>query len=212
MKDHGGDLGTFLVSDKTGKKLPAYFIELAEHLAAGQSSMLDEVKNLVSGIEHIKQIVGMQQSYARGATMVEAVKPADLMESALALNVDSLSQRHIEVVRDYDEVGAVQLEKHKVLQVLTNLISNARHAVKANEAIEKRISLRMKSVEQSGRQFLQFVVEDNGMGIAPENLTRIFTHGFTTRKDGHGFGLHSAANLAAQMGGSVRAASDGPGK
>jgi two-component system NtrC family sensor kinase len=50
------------------------------------------------------------------------------------------------------------------------------------------------------------------VGIAPENLTRIFSHGFTTRTDGHGFGLHSAALAAQQMGGRLTAQSDGPGR
>jgi signal transduction histidine kinase len=55
-------------------------------------------------------------------------------------------------------------------------------------------------------------VSDNGVGIASENLTRIFNHGFTTRKDGHGFGLHSGALAAREMGGALWAQSDGPGK
>jgi signal transduction histidine kinase len=55
-------------------------------------------------------------------------------------------------------------------------------------------------------------VIDNGEGIAAENLTRIFAHGFTTKKDGHGFGLHSCVLAAREMGGSLLAASDGPGR
>jgi signal transduction histidine kinase len=212
IREHQGDLGTFFASDNTGKKLPGYLFELAEHLAAGQASMLDEVKNVVSGIEHIKQIVNMQQSFAKSAAIVEGVKPGELMESALALNVDSISQRHFNIAREYGEQNVVALEKHKVLQILTNLISNAKHALKASEREEKRLVLRLNSLEREGRPYVRFEVEDNGVGIAAENLTRVFTHGFTTRKEGHGFGLHSAANTAAEMGGTLVGKSDGAGR
>jgi signal transduction histidine kinase len=50
------------------------------------------------------------------------------------------------------------------------------------------------------------------VGIPAENLTRIFNHGFTTRKDRHGFGLHSGALAAAQLGGSLTVRSDGLGR
>jgi signal transduction histidine kinase len=56
------------------------------------------------------------------------------------------------------------------------------------------------------------IVRDNGVGILPENLTRIFGHGFTTKKDGHGFGLHSGALAAKQMNGALSVQSAGPGK
>jgi signal transduction histidine kinase len=49
------------------------------------------------------------------------------------------------------------------------------------------------------------------VGIASENLTRVFHHGFTTKRGGHGFGLHSSANAAVEMGGRLSARSDGPG-
>ena len=54
-------------------------------------------------------------------------------------------------------------------------------------------------------------VTDNGEGIPKENLTRIFQHGFTTKKTGHGFGLHSGSNAAREMGGSLNVRSDGTG-
>jgi len=59
---------------------------------------------------------------------------------------------------------------------------------------------------------VRFIVEDNGVGIPAGNLIRIFQHGFTTRKDGHGFGLHSAANAAREMKGALTVHSDGPGR
>jgi C4-dicarboxylate-specific signal transduction histidine kinase len=59
---------------------------------------------------------------------------------------------------------------------------------------------------------VKIVVLDNGVGIPAQNLTRIFSHGFTTRKEGHGFGLHSGAIAARELGGSLVAGSEGVGQ
>ena len=59
---------------------------------------------------------------------------------------------------------------------------------------------------------MQIAVIDTGIGISPENLTRIFAHGFTTRKDGHGFGLHSGALAAKELGGKLSVESAGLGQ
>jgi signal transduction histidine kinase len=67
------------------------------------------------------------------------------------------------------------------------------------------------STRKSGSAWI-FTIADNGIGIPPENLTRIFTHGFTTKKNGHGFGLHSSALAAKEIGGSLRAHSEGSGR
>ncbi|HEV8379017.1 MAG TPA: ATP-binding protein, partial [Tepidisphaeraceae bacterium] len=211
IREHQHNLGEFFTTDKVGQKIPSYLIELGDHLADEQNAMLEEVKNVVAGIEHIKQIVGMQQSYAKNPVLVEMVKPSDLLENAVVMKADDLTAAKIQVVRQYEEIPTLPLDKHRILQILVNLLSNAKHALAGNTG-EKRIALRLRSLNQSNRRYLRFEVQDNGDGISAENLTRIFTHGFTTRKDGHGFGLHSAANAAGEMGGSLRAASDGPGK
>lgn len=99
-------------------------------------------------------------------------------------------------------------DRHMLIQIITNLLSNARHAVMGGRAPHKRIAVRMHLSAQ--RAVLE--IEDNGCGIAAEHVARIFTHGFTTKADGHGFGLHSAACAATDMGGSLSAHSDGPGE
>ena len=93
----------------------------------------------------------------------------------------------------------LNVEKHKILQILVNLLRNAKYACQDSERADKRLTVRVANGE--GR--IKISVIDNGVGIPPENLTRIFNHGFTTRKDGHGFGLHSGALAAKEMGGSL---------
>jgi two-component system, NtrC family, sensor kinase len=106
-------------------------------------------------------------------------------------------------------MAPVEVEKHKLLQILVNLLQNAKHALVEGGTLDKQLTLKVALTEEG---LVRISVIDNGMGIAPENLTRIFSHGFTTRKDGHGFGLHSGALAAREMGGSLTARSDGPGR
>jgi C4-dicarboxylate-specific signal transduction histidine kinase len=151
----------------------------------------------------------MQQSYARISGVTEPVKVTDLVEDALRLNAGAFQRHEVEVVRDFAP-GApdITTEKHKVLQILVNLVRNAKYACDESGRADKRMTVRV--THGQGRVRIQ--VADNGVGIPPENLTRIFNHGFTTKKDGHGFGLHSGANAAKELGGSLVAHSDGQGR
>jgi signal transduction histidine kinase len=101
------------------------------------------------------------------------------------------------------------MDKHKVLQILINLLSNAKKAVIASSRSDKRIELSTRKIDSGGKGVIRFEVRDNGVGIRPDHLAKIFAHGFTTRVEGHGFGLHSAANAAGEMGGKLTVASDG---
>ena len=185
--------------------------KLAEVLIAERMTVLDELRLLERSIDHIRQIVQMQQTYAKSTCIFEPVNPADLVEDALRVHLNSFEKHSIQVQREFEEIGLVNLDKHKVLQILINLISNAKNACKAQLLSERHIVARFLSVESDGIQKVRFQIADNGIGIIPENLTKIFANGFTTRKDGHGFGLHSSANAAREMGGTLNAASDGPG-
>jgi len=202
------DLGTFLTSDPRGKQLPGYLSQLAEHLVGEQSAILKEVSLLQENIEHIKDIVVMQQDYAKISGVVTTVKVSDLIEDALRLNLGALQRHRIEIRRDIEELPLANMERHKILQILVNLIRNAKYACDESFRTDKMITLRVRGKED--RVFISVI--DNGIGIPEENLTLIFNHGFTTRKDGHGFGLHSAALAAMEMGGSLNATSEGKGK
>lgn len=204
--ERGQDLGDFLTGDDKGRRLPAYLHKLAEHLVDEHQSMTDEVGSLNENIKHIKEIVQMQQSYASMSGMAETVSLADLLEDALKVNLPGIARHHIELVREFGDVPALVTEKNSVLQILINLISNARKAMR-EVSNERVLTLRLDEVDGMAR----IEVADTGVGIPPENLNRIFTHGFTTRDDGHGFGLHSSAISAKKIGGSLSAMSDGPG-
>jgi signal transduction histidine kinase len=202
-------LGDFFRIDEKGRRLLPYLEQLAKQQAIHQADALEELESLRKNIEHIKEIVAVQQNAAKFAGLIERLEAAELMDDALRLNANSLEQHDIQVARDFDpRTPRLDADRHKVLQILVNLINNARQACDESGRADKRIVLGIRY----GGGTVVLSVSDNGVGIALENLNRVFNHGFTTRKDGHGFGLHNAALAAKEMGGSLQAVSPGPGQ
>ena len=208
LKEHEGDLGAFFTSDPKGKQLPGYLALLAGHLVVEQAGALKELAELQKSIEHIKAIVTIQQGYAKESGTAEIVQVTDLVEDALRMNAGALGRHNVEIIREFAKVQPITVERHKVVQILVNLVSNAKHACNDSGRDKKRLTVRVTG----GDARIRIAVADNGVGIPPENLTRVFAHGFTTRKEGHGFGLHSAMTAAREMGGSLNVQSDGIGK
>ncbi|MDF3058330.1 MAG: sensor signal transduction histidine kinase [Rariglobus sp.] len=208
LGQHREDLASYLVNDPKGRIIPAYLATLSEELTKEKTTIITELESLQKNIGHIKDIVAMQQSYAKTSGVVETVSIPDLIEDALRMNAGSLARHDVDVVRDYHARPVVTLEKNKVLQTLVNLVRNAKYACDESGRTDKLLTIRTTADEQS----VTIAVIDNGVGIPAENLTRIFAHGFTTRKHGHGFGLHSGALAVKELGGSLTAHSDGAGR
>jgi C4-dicarboxylate-specific signal transduction histidine kinase len=210
LREQNGHLADFLTTDPKGKLLPEYLGTVADQLAGEQTRLITLMTTVGQHIEHIKEIVAMQQSYAKVSGVFENLAVAGLVEDALRMNAAAFDRHHIDLVREFDEnLPAVSVDRHKVLQILINLLRNAKYAMSARSGNDKRLVIR---VGMASPDRVKVTVCDNGVGIASDHLTSIFNHGFTTKKDGHGFGLHSGANAAKEMGGTLTAHSDGPGK
>ncbi|MGQ3319963.1 DAHL domain-containing protein [Pseudomonas brassicacearum subsp. neoaurantiaca] len=209
MNEHAEDLGQFITHDEKGRLLPRYFNELVDSIAAEQAVLIDELAQLTKSIDHIKEIVTTQQTYAGAARLIEPLNVSDLFEDALRMNSGALSRHHVTVIKEYQEVPAIMGDKHRLLLILINLISNAKFAMSHISEHPREITLGIRILDETT---LSLSVKDRGEGISPENLARIFNHGFTTRKDGHGFGLHSCALAAVEMNGRLYVHSDGPGQ
>jgi two-component system sensor kinase FixL len=205
----GQELATFLTNDARGQQLPGYFRALAEHLRQEQQMLLDEMEALNKGIDHIKSIVTMQQEHARSIGAVDLLPVPRLVDEALKLHMSTLKELGIRLDFDYADVPPILVDRHKLLQILLNLLNNARHSIMESNRPDKHLAIRVRRHEDGRRLLIE--VADNGVGIAAENLPRIFTQGFTTKKDGHGFGLHISALAAAEMKGKLSCASPGPG-
>lgn len=207
LGEHAHDLPRFLAEDPQGRALPDYLQRLAAQLAAPPAAIVRELEAQRKNIDHIREIVAMQQKFARVGRVLESVQARELMEDALCLSSSGIGRLEIGVVRDLADLPLLA-DRHKVLQVLVNLLKNAIQAL-ASAPAPRRLTLRAAASEPGG---IVFEIADNGVGIEPALLVRIFSHGFTTRKDGHGFGLHSAALTARELGGRLTAHSDGPGR
>ncbi|EDY19306.1 multi-sensor signal transduction histidine kinase [Chthoniobacter flavus Ellin428] len=205
---HADDVPAFFASDPVGQKLPHFLTKLAQRLSTEQAVVLDEVRLLAKNIEHIREIVAMQQSYANVAGVQEALPVQELVEDALHMNGAALARHGVKVIREYAAAPPVSVDKHKVLQILVNLMRNAKHALTDGGREDKQILVSIRRRDDH----VAVSISDNGIGIAPENMTRIFAHGFTTKRGGHGFGLHSGVLAAREMGGRLAAHSDGPGR
>jgi PAS domain S-box-containing protein len=203
------NLGRFLTEDERGRRLPEYLEQLAARQAADRAGLLENVERLLEHIEHIKRIVVLQQEHARSVSLREDTSLPEVIEDALSINHAALERHEITVVRDYQVQPTLHIHKHKLLQILINLVSNAKYALAETLREPRRITVRM--TRPTG-DLIRIEVIDNGCGIPAELLTQIFQHGFTTRADGHGFGLHASVLAAKDMGGSLHARSDGPGR
>ena len=210
LREHVHDLASFFTRDPRGQQFPQYLELLAQRLTSEQEALLAEAVMLDQNVEHIKGVVSMQQAHARVTGVVEQVSVPQLLDDALRLHTVSFERVGIQVRTDYaTSLPPVLVDRHKLLQILINLLSNARHALLDSPRPDKRMCLR---VERSPEGRLRIQVADNGVGILAENMPRIFTQGFTTKEDGHGFGLHISALAAGELGGSLTCASAGPGQ
>jgi PAS domain S-box-containing protein len=207
LQEKGTAVGEFLANDERGKRIPEYLTSLGEQLLSDQKMALEELTSLRDNLEHIKDTVAMQQSYAKLCGVTETVAVADLVEDSLRLNAGAFVRHGVTLRREFNEVPPITVDKHKVLQILVNLVRNAKYACDESGRVDKLLTLRIESAPAGVR----ICVIDNGVGIPAENMSRLFTHGFTTRVDGHGFGLHSGALAAQELGGSLLVTSDGPG-
>jgi signal transduction histidine kinase len=208
LREHEGDLGDFVTIHPQGKHVTAFLESLNQHLEGERQASAKEIDLLLERVGHINEIVMMQQSYAVVSGVQEQLGAADLVEESLRLSVAAFTRHGIEIVRAYDDTPLINVDKHKALQILVNLATNAKHACVESGRVDSRITIRLANAGKCVRISLT----DNGVGIAGENLARIFNHGFTTRKTGHGFGLHSGALAARELGGSLTVHSQGPGQ
>ncbi|MFH1110502.1 MAG: CHASE4 domain-containing protein [Planctomycetota bacterium] len=210
MREHAADLGSYLASDEKGKLIPEFLAQLGEDLAGEQREVLNELQSLTKNVQHIAEIVDTQQTYANAAGTVAKVSINALIEDALRINAAGMERHSVRVIREFQDTPPIMTERHKVLQILVNLLSNAKYALDDCTASERRVTIRVRA-PRGDQAVVRVEICDNGVGIPKEHLAKLFSYGFTTRKEGHGLGLHDSANAAKSLGGRLFAESEGPG-
>jgi C4-dicarboxylate-specific signal transduction histidine kinase len=209
LQERQGDLSTFLFQDERGRHLMPFLDKLGQNLVDERQEIVSLLEDVGRYTEHIGDIVKVQQNYARTPRLHEPVNLADLVEDALRINSAGLTRHQVKIQRQLASLPLVLTDKNKLLMILVNLVSNAKYAMDGVPVAERLLTVKMEHLPTDR---VRIAVHDNGMGIAPEMLTRIFQYGFTTREEGHGFGLHSSALAAQELGGSLTVHSDGPGQ
>ncbi len=208
LQEHRGTLGDFLTRDDRGARLPDYLSALTEELLREQTALQEGLEGMTRHIEHIRAIVQVQQTYARNTLVTEECELGHLIQDALSIQLPALKRHGVTVSQELSSSCKVRVDKHKVLQILINLISNAKNAMAELPLEQRNLHVRLDMQSNTAR----IHVVDTGMGIAPEIHERLFSQGFTTREGGHGLGLHSSALAARMLGGRLSLESDGPGK
>jgi ligand-binding sensor domain-containing protein/signal transduction histidine kinase len=205
ITDHRDDLARFFRDDNRGQKLPEYFTQLQEVLERDKAAALAELKALMRNLDHIKIVVSSQQTHVKTGGLCEVFEVRQLLDDAIKLAPGSRVADAIEIVREVDDLPPVRLDRHKALQVLVNLLANARDAVMTRPG-PRRIAV---SARRGPPGQFEILVEDNGCGLDPANVEKIFQHGFTTKPTGNGLGLHYSACAALELHGKLTAESAG---
>jgi signal transduction histidine kinase len=209
ISQHGDDMSAFLTKDPKGKLIPTYLSEVSKQLVNEHNEIVEKLQSLIKNIDHIKEIVKMQQMYARASGVEISTTLEEIIEDAIQINHAGLERHKIKLTKEFQELGDITIDRQKVLQILVNLINNAKYALKDHKSKVKSLNIKLYKYRDNR---IRIEVRDNGIGIQKENLKEIFRHGFTTKKHGHGFGLHSCALAAKEVGGLLTAKSEGPEK
>ncbi len=206
LGEHSADLAEFLTNDPQGKHIPTYLTEVSSHLSVQQAETIEKLCSLMKNVEHVKSIVQMQQLYARAGAQQDSVSLNELIENAIEINNAGLERQNIEVIREYDDIGNILIDRQRTLQILVNLIDNAEYALSKSDKEPKLLKIR---TAKNGDTKVRIEVADNGIGINPADLDAIFEKGYTTKQAGHGFGLHSSLLAAKDMQATLTAESPG---
>jgi PAS domain S-box-containing protein len=204
------ELAAFLTGTEKGRQLPNYMVKVNEVIQRERATAIEELESMEKGIEHIKAIVSAQQSHGKVAGVIESVTLTELLEDAVRLERGLCEMAGVMVRVDHGDVPPVLVDRHRLLEILMNLLVNAREALpEVAPGIVREIAVRSRSFAPGT---FSIEVRDSGVGIAPADLVKIFHQGFTTKVHGHGFGLHASSCAAVELGGSLSVVSDGAGQ
>ncbi len=191
------------------------FLRLAcRELATTVRSAREDVAVMSRQATVIQTALSEQLRSARNEHVIEPVRLTELVAQSLEIVPDSCRQR---LTVDTDEtlrgLGVVRVARTVLRLILQNLIINAADAVRDAGKAKGRLRLSAQIVIDASGEKLHLQCVDDGVGIAPQNLQRVFEKGFSTKspETNHGIGLHWCANAINALGGRIWAASEGPG-
>lgn len=191
-----------------GKQIPSYLQRLSGQLLEENRQIQLEVGRLRESVGHAQHCVAAQQSLVKHDSISEPFWLSELVEEAVSVNGSAIEEQGIQVIREYGDLPQVVFDKHQILQVMVALIRNACQAMESTST--KNLTVRIKQIN-GPPDSIRLEVQDSGVGVLPEDLTRIFNQGFTTKRGGRGMSLHNGALMAKNLNGALTAWSEGPG-
>ena len=207
FSQHKDNYGQYLQTDPKGKHFPAALDFITGALVTERETHLAESHQLLKNIDHVRKVIQQQLSMSRDSGVVETFCLHDLIEQCIEINREKSKRVNATITFECPATLNLVTDRHKLQQVLINLVSNAIDALQHSEQGSGLIHI----VATSENETVQISITDNGIGISPENLEKVFSQGFTTKANGHGYGLHSCAMTAQVLGGTLNVDSQGDG-
>jgi len=209
LKEHTNDMTQFLTETEQGKTLVNYLIKIGTSIKNEYDEIYFELEQLVKNVEHIKSVIVVQQSISGAVGIIESVSITKVLDEVLDLNSSEFKAYKVIIEKEYDETPLIMVDRIKLEQILVNIIQNARDSLRESTNQQKKLTLSIKNIANDK---IMINITDNGVGIHENTLKTMFSFGFTTKKTGHGFGLHSSAIAARELGGSISVTSEGVDK
>ncbi|MCB1044485.1 MAG: hypothetical protein KDC35_16200 [Acidobacteria bacterium] len=212
LNENENHLADFFKSEK-GQKILTSLTAYSKALNRTKRSLTGELLELRQRVDHVNDIIHAQQATATGGRLYERVSVSELITQAVKILEANLIDEDVNIIRTEADAPLVQLEKGKFLQVLVNVIKNACESYQRSGALNPRIHISLGTASRNREtQLVVITIRDYGPGIDTQALEQIFAHGFTTKPEGYGFGLHFCANAMADLKGDISVFSAGPHK
>ncbi len=211
---HADDWETFLIKDRKGRQVVPFLLALAKDFERQNEQLVRTVARVAGRVAHIVEIVRTQTKRYGGAIERVDVDFQQALVDAANILRESITKRGIQLsIHSRGAPREIHVQQSRFHQLIVNLIKNAIDAIDEGRRLrpeEKRGAIRV-SAQVVGHD-LVIEVSDDGIGIDPKDLDLIFRSDYTTKSNGSGLGLHSAANYVGATGGAIEPSSAGIGK
>ncbi|NGP87955.1 ATP-binding protein [Fodinibius halophilus] len=207
LDEHKDNLKEFIAEDSRGPKLLNYYLKLGQPLSQEHEKLQEHCNRLIDKVNLMLEVIDAQQDYAKVGRIVEEVQLEEIVEDTLKLQAGSIERHELHIQKDFEDTDTVEVQKSKLIHILVNLFKNAKEAMTNVNRDERVLTIGTSQDEDH----IYLSISDNGDGISEANKKKIFNHGFTTKRSGHGYGLHTCANYMAEMDGKILVESEGQG-
>ncbi|CAM2066395.1 Response regulator [Sulfidibacter corallicola] len=198
----------FFVNHPKGKQIPDYLTGLKGKLTEEHEKISEEIDGILKRLLLVREIIETQQSHGKVREASEPLNLLEMVEDAIKVRRATLVRNRIQIAVDVSDALVVSAPKIKLTHILINLLKNAIDAICETDQEVRQVRVAAQLLENGD---VQLLIADTGIGISDAVRERLFQHGFTTKKNGHGYGLHYCANIMKELGGRVEVESDGLG-